>query len=304
MTGSLARRLPDGRPLIFGEVLFDYFPDGNRVLGGAPFNVAWHLQAFGESPLLVSRVGDDESGREIRSTMNRWGMSTLGLQQDPQHGTGEVRIALRDGQPTFDIVKDRAFDHIDAAGLPVLEVSLVYHGSLALRGLASANALDTLLDAADAPVFVDVNLRPPWWSRSAVEARLGGVRWLKLNHEELELLAGSAGETASLATRLLERYRLELVIVTLGERGAMLVSSTGEVVEASATGSTAVVDTVGAGDALSAVCIVGLLHDWPLETLLARAQAFASLVVAQRGAVAEDRMLYRRLLKGWMESPT
>ena len=38
------------QPLIFGEVLFDQFEDGSSVLGGAPFNVAWHLQAFGMQP--------------------------------------------------------------------------------------------------------------------------------------------------------------------------------------------------------------------------------------------------------------
>jgi sugar/nucleoside kinase (ribokinase family) len=57
------------RPCIFGEVLFDHFPDGKRVLGGAPFNVAWHLQAFGEAPRFISRVGDDAEGDEIRTAM-------------------------------------------------------------------------------------------------------------------------------------------------------------------------------------------------------------------------------------------
>ena len=47
------------RLCVFGEVLFDHFPDGRRVLGGAPFNVAWHLQAFGEAPRFISRVGAD-----------------------------------------------------------------------------------------------------------------------------------------------------------------------------------------------------------------------------------------------------
>ena len=68
------------RACIFGEVLFDHFPDGRRVLGGAPFNVAWHLQAFGEAPFLVSRVGDDEEGDEVRSAMRAWGMDPAGLQ--------------------------------------------------------------------------------------------------------------------------------------------------------------------------------------------------------------------------------
>ena len=51
-------------PCIFGEVLYDHFPDGQRVLGGAPFNVAWHLQAFGQAPRFVSRVGHDAEGRQ------------------------------------------------------------------------------------------------------------------------------------------------------------------------------------------------------------------------------------------------
>lgn len=50
---------------IFGEVLFDHFPDGSRVLGGAPFNVAWHTQAFGLAPCFISRIGNDPAGYEI-----------------------------------------------------------------------------------------------------------------------------------------------------------------------------------------------------------------------------------------------
>ncbi|MBA1332725.1 carbohydrate kinase, partial [Candidatus Endoriftia persephone str. Guaymas] len=52
----------ESHPIIFGEVLFDCFEDGSRVLGGAPFNVAWHLQALGAAPLFISRVGDDSLG--------------------------------------------------------------------------------------------------------------------------------------------------------------------------------------------------------------------------------------------------
>ncbi len=53
------------RPVIFGEVLYDCFPDGQAVLGGAPFNVAWHLQGFGRAPLFISRVGDDPLGHHV-----------------------------------------------------------------------------------------------------------------------------------------------------------------------------------------------------------------------------------------------
>ncbi len=93
------------RPLIFGEVLFDCFPDGSRVLGGAPFNGAWHLQAFGHSPLFVSRVGNDEAGQEIRSAMQVWGMDIGGLQLHVSHATGNVAVSLIEGEPHYDIVQ-------------------------------------------------------------------------------------------------------------------------------------------------------------------------------------------------------
>ena len=94
-----------------------------------------------------------------------------------------------------------------------------------------------------------------------------------------------------------------MIIVTLGERGALLVTNDGQAVQASGVPSTTVVDTVGAGDAFSSVCILGLLHNWSPETLLARAQAFASHVVEQRGATSEDRQPYERLLKVWTQEP-
>lgn len=80
------------RPIIVGEVLFDQFPDGQRVLGGAPFNVAWNLQGLGFAPLLVSAVGSDDAGREVRSRMEAWGMDTSGLQRSAQWPTGRVQV--------------------------------------------------------------------------------------------------------------------------------------------------------------------------------------------------------------------
>jgi fructokinase len=51
-------------------VLFDHFSDGSRVLVGAPFNVAWHTQALGQSSRLISRIGDDPPGHEIAALMD------------------------------------------------------------------------------------------------------------------------------------------------------------------------------------------------------------------------------------------
>lgn len=81
------------RICLFGEVLFDHFPDGKQVLGGAPFNVAWHLQALGQAPLFISRVGTDPEGEQIRRSMDDWGMDLGGLQTDPALPTGRVSVS-------------------------------------------------------------------------------------------------------------------------------------------------------------------------------------------------------------------
>jgi fructokinase len=135
--------MPHFNICVFGEVLFDRFPDGHAVLGGAPFNVAWHLQAFGERPRFLSAVGDDAPGRQIRQAMADWGMDLDSLGTDPEHATGEVVVSLEGGEPSYDIRPDRAYDHIapPAAG-PGCD--LLYHGTLAVRGPRSAQALTRL----------------------------------------------------------------------------------------------------------------------------------------------------------------
>ena len=126
--------LSQGRPVVFGEVLFDTFPDGAAVLGGAPFNVAWHLQGFGLDPLFISRIGDDEPGTRVLDTMRAWGMDIRGLQVDDDHPTGKVQVSLDHGQPSFSILADQAYDFIEleaAVGAATRAApALLYHGSL------------------------------------------------------------------------------------------------------------------------------------------------------------------------------
>src|SRR5690606_9449258 len=107
-------------PVIFGEVLFDCFASGERVLGGAPFNVAWHLAAFGADPLLVSCVGYDDEGQAILARMEQWQMQRAGVQITDVAPTGSVQVSIVDREPHYDIVKPAAWDLIDARRLPVL----------------------------------------------------------------------------------------------------------------------------------------------------------------------------------------
>jgi fructokinase len=291
--------------VVFGEVLFDTFPDGSSVLGGAPFNVAWHLKGFGLEPLFISRVGDDEPGRRAWDTMDAWGMTLDGVQKDTEHPTGKVQVSLDHGQPTFSILPDQAYDFVAleaAAGAVERSApALLYHGSLCARHEESFNTLRRLRARCGVPVFVDVNLRSPWWSRELVSELLADTRWAKLNDDELNILTGLTASGLALETAadgLRRGAGLELLIVTRGTAGAFLVTE-GEIVHGSPVVVEHVVDTVGAGDAFSAVMLVGLVRGWPFSVALRRAMVFAAAICERRGATVADRGLYRDHQARW-----
>lgn len=295
------------RPVIFGEVLFDHFPDGTKALGGAPFNVAWHLQGFGCDPLFISRVGDDAPGRRVREMMIQWGMDTAGLQVDSDRPTGTVRVTMDAGEPAFEIVPDQAYDTIEAE--PALDIVrhcepvLLYHGSLVVRSKTSAAALDVLKEMYPRRNFVDLNLRKPWWDRTVIEGMAADARWLKLNREELRILEeapdGSEKRMMDLACRRAEGYGNDFIIVTLGRQGAFISLSEHRAVTVPAVQINGFADSVGAGDAFSAVAIMGILHGWNHGSMLRRAVRFAAEVCRYRGALITNRADYGRIMREW-----
>jgi fructokinase len=282
---------------IFGEVLFDHFPDGSTVLGGAPFNVAWHLQALGEKPCFISRVGNDSEGAMVRKAMQRWGMCTEGLQNDPDRPTGRVQVRIVEDEPHYDIVEDCAYDAIEPYDLA--GCGLLYHGTLAARAERSARSLMSLRNLAPEKIFIDVNLRPPWWDRKLLQELLSGADWVKLNEQELATLRVSDARVDASARTFLRKHGLESLVVTHGARGAEMVMADGEHIVAEPEQGSAVVDTVGAGDALTAILILGISRGWPHSVTLQRAQQFASMIVGKRGATVEERDFYQPFVDAW-----
>jgi len=285
--------------VVFGEVLFDCFPDGGRILGGAPFNVAWHCQAFGLQPLLISRVGNDPLGREVRSAMLDWGMDTSGLQTDSDHATGVVDVSFHDGEPSYKIVENSAWDFIDHQATPEInKYNVLYHGSLALRNPVAASSLAYLKQQCSKSIFIDVNLRPPWWDQSLIDNIIQNGQWIKLNVDELALMVPQEEDTEARIRYLLAHLDVELIIVTRGDAGA-IAATHNEWCSVQPDTTSHVVDTVGAGDAFSSVLLLGILKTWPLQKILNRAQQFASAVVCQRGATTQDKTFYEPFIKAW-----
>ncbi len=288
------------RPIIFGEVLFDCFSDGTEVLGGAPFNVAWHLQAFGLQPILISRIGDDRRGEDIIRKMNCWGMNTDFIQIDLKRPTGTVKVYLNNGEPIFEILKEDAYGNIQAK-IPKLPAgsSFLYHGSLALWRTSTRTVINTLKQKYQFSVFIDINLRSPWWEHGPIFSLLEGAFWLKLNEEELRLLIPYPDIIEEKVEVILKDFHLRTLIVTRGGKGATVYSENGQSVSVVPSSQVKITDTVGAGDAFSAIFILGLALGWPTEIIVNRAQEFASAIVGQRGATIQDRQFYSAFLVRW-----
>jgi len=290
-----------GRIMIFGEVLFDVFPDGKNVLGGAPFNVAWHLQGFGESVLFVGRVGNDFAGEEIIKQMEKWRMDISGVQIDQEHPTGKVIIEIEKGEPSFSIEENQAYDFIDVKEVAEEKFGMLYHGTLALRTANAKRNLMELKKKTQAPVFLDVNLRDPWWKKEEVEKMILGSNWVKLNIEELKKFAGAEISFEHLqeqSKKILAQFKSKGIIATAGEQGACLITKD-ETLLRRAKKVKKLIDTVGAGDAFSAVFILGLSRGWPLATTLERSVDFAADFCQIQGATVFDRSFYQEKLKAW-----
>lgn len=292
---------PNTQPIaIFGEVLIDQFPDGHQILGGAPFNVAWHLQAFGQHPCFISRVGNDAMGEGIRQAMTDWGMGVENLQTDSDHPTGTVKVSINKGEPSYEILANQAYDFIAAQQLTIRNpYSVVYHGTLALRNRISEQALNALKARHTGKVFIDVNLREPWWHKESVNQWVSKADWVKLNHDELMQLAPSNNTLQEAMRWFLAQHVLDVLIVTCGSSGAIALDNAGEFIEVIPAGNFALVDTVGAGDAFSAVLLLGIQQDWSLSVAMERAQSFASALVTQRGATVKDLSFYQTFIHAW-----
>jgi fructokinase len=178
----------------------------------------------------------------------------------------------------------------------------LYHGTLIARNSASYGVLEALREMTQLPAFVDINLRNPWWNGEIVETTLDGARWGKMNRDELGEIVNdpvlTPETTKDAARELCQRYGLEFLIITLGADGACVISEAA-VACAPAPKIENLLDTIGAGDAFSAVTLLGLIMGWPLPIVQQRALEFAAAICQIPGAISQENELYAGHLARW-----
>ena len=272
-----------------GEALWDEFPDGPRF-GGAPANFACHAAMLGADASLLSRVGDDDLGARAVAALRACGVDTSHVGTGP-FPTGTVRVELdAAGKPTFAIRENVAWDHLawaDDLGALATRADAVCFGSLGQRSTESRDTIRRYLGAtgSDCLRLFDANLRPPFYDRQVILDSLGLANALKLNDDELPIVAamlGLSGNEAEMMAELARRFGLALVALTRGARGAVLLA--GGVFHECTSLPVAVVDTVGAGDAFTAALTVGWLRGDDLGEVGRRACRVAEFVCSQAGA--------------------
>lgn len=278
--------------LCFGEVLWDCLPDG-RFIGGAPFNVAYHLTKLGCLAWPVTSVGNDTLGQELLEGIRAAGVAAdlVGLRSDKQ--TGVVQVTLDEGSPSYQIVEDVAWDYIDVPDrLPgaCLPVAAVVYGSLALRSDYNPRALRKLLDHSGPALKVfDVNRRPPFDSRKLILQLAASADLIKLNDEEAAWLLERDAETLDFereARTLADKVDCGQVCITGGASGAgLLIGEEWYWVDAIPA---EVRDTIGAGDSFLAALVHGMLTapEHPRDALR-NASRVAAYVAGSAGATPD-----------------
>lgn len=275
-----------------GELLWDLLPNG-RQLGGAPANFAYIASLLGNRAAVVSRVGADDLGREARERCSSLGLDISHLQTDQARPTGTVNVKLdMQGVAEFDIVENVAWDNLewtpDLKSLASI-ADVVCFGSLAQRREPARSTIQQFLKTTRESCLriFDVNLRQNYYTPVILRTGFALASVVKMNHVELPIVLeavglGATDDEQANAELLLEHYGLELVCVTRGANGSILVGRKGT---SDHTGfRVKVADTVGSGDAFTATMAHGCRHGLPIEAINEAANRMGAWVTSQPGA--------------------
>lgn len=276
-----------------GEALWDMLPEGRKI-GGAPANFTFHVSQFGLNAVAVSAVGDDALGEQIRQTFDQKGLQTQLARVAYPTGTVEVTLDEK-GIPQYDICEGVAWDNIPFT--PKLEALArntiaVCFGTLAQRNAVSRQTIEKFIATmpAEGIKICDINLRGTFYSKEVVEASMRACDILKINDEEIievcRLLGIEMPTQRMMALRLMERYEVDMLILTCGTEGSYIYCMDG-IESFLPTPKVKVADTVGAGDSFTGAFIAALLCGKEVKKAHALAVEVSAYVCTQNGAMPE-----------------
>jgi len=283
-----------------GEFLWDIYPDQKR-LGGAPFNFIYHIWKLLGTANFISSVGNDPLGNEILAYLNKINFPTKNIHVNKKYPTGIVNVSLNENKiPSFKMKSETCCDYLelDGADINIIEheTDLLYFGTFSQRNETTRDTIQSLFKY-NIKYFCDLNLRHSFITKEMIEKSLSVSNVLKMNEEEFDQLCNIFSLNKNLEDAvytLMKKFKIELLCITRGENGSTMydLNSTHEYLAPKAE----VIDTLGAGDAFSAVMCIGYLDNWNIEKINKLSNEFAGEICKIKGAVPYDDSLYFSIL--------
>lgn len=283
------------KALSFGEVLFDCYPDKN-CLGGAPLNFAVYLAIGGIDTYLLSAVGDDALGANAKSSISDFGVKTELLETYKEKQTGKCLVTLdQKGMPCYNLLNDVAYDFISYnKRIEDYNFDVLAFGTLSLRNENNRATLNQIIgNNKFLDIYVDLNLRKPFYSEETVRFALQNATILKLSDEELPFVSSilaikEADEIKQLKAVFSAYKNIKLIILTKGADGSLGYDAvTGDAVYCPAE-KCEIVSTVGAGDSFGSTYLASRLKGDDMKKSLALASKVSAYVVSHAGSIPEN----------------
>jgi len=268
---------------------------GESNMPGGASNVAWNVRALGGTTVVGGFLGVDVAGSELRNMLECGGVSTTGCIDIPEGRTIEKTRVIAENQQVVrvDWESARSVSSQDIAKFcSLLEREAEMATGIIIedygKGVVCPEVLETVLKISG-----ERNILTGLDPKDTHEMMLDHVTVATPNRREAFMAAGipeSSVDTDPLhdeallqaAALLQQKWHPELLAITLGDGGMLLVPEAGEVRHIP-TRAREVYDVSGAGDTVIAVCMLALLSGADYREAAELANCAAGVVVGKIG---------------------
>ncbi len=265
-----------------GETLIRLAPTGGETLesaamcavhvGGAESNVCMNLARLGVATAWISRLPVSPLGRRVAAAVRGAGVDTSGVAWAPEGRVGLMFVQPGTAPRAAEVIyyrRDSAFAGIDpeAVAWDRLAGAQVVHltGITPALGERAHRLIERAIAEArrhGARVSFDVNYRATLWgpdaARETLEPLVHGLDIVFVNDRDARTVFGAEGDPEAVAAALRDRFRCEVLVLTLGAGGALAREARGSVRQAAH--AVEIVDRIGRGDAFAAGFLYGTLR--------------------------------------------
>ena len=257
-------------------------------IGGAPFNVYYRLHSLGNNVKIISSIGDDDLGLKALNFFKKNNLNSEFISIDKEHKTGQVKIQLESGEPSYNIVDNVAWDFIPIKKEYTSEkLDYLIFGSLAVRKDKSFETLKEIIRKSKFNIL-DLNIRQEYFNKYKLDYLLNSSDFLKINMDELFVLRDLFNvkyyEIEDIAQKIFSKFNLKYICLTNGSVNSSVFDGNEFIyVESLKVES---IDNVGAGDNF----LASLINEYfikknSLKSSLKIASIYGAITTTKKGAI-------------------